>query len=182
MTFHRDEIWVRCKLTAPKYGFDPLLLLAVATQEAQKDRKNPLLYCGDVAALEQGYYRRYIEPKNFATTTEVLLSASYGVFQMMGNSLYELGWFDQEFLRQPVQYREFYNNNSMDEVNVTKALNRYCNDLDYQVDTACRHLSKKRTAVGGDTRKILLAWNGGANQQYDDEVLAKMEKLRIELE
>lgn len=45
------------------------------------------------------------------------------------------------------------------------------------VHLGCTHLSRKLKQTGGDVRAALLRYNGGGNQKYDDEVLAKMELI-----
>jgi len=42
----------------------------------------------------------------------------------------------------------------------------------------CKVLRKKLETAGGDLRKGLLAWNGGANPDYADEVIARIPKYR----
>jgi len=42
----------------------------------------------------------------------------------------------------------------------------------------CKVLRKKLDAAGGDLRKALLAWNGGGNPDYPDEVMARVSKYR----
>lgn len=174
---HRDQVWELCKLIAPQHKFDPYVILALCEQESEKDGRDALIYRPDVARLEQGYYRRYTEKHPFATTTEILLAASFGITQMMGQSLYELGWFDEDFARQSENYRE-HHVAVMSETNVTKALNRYCVDPTQQIEAGCRWLARKRKAVGDTPEKYLLAWNGGSNKNYPGEVLARTQGLK----
>jgi len=42
----------------------------------------------------------------------------------------------------------------------------------------CRILRQKLEAAGGDATRALLAWNGGANRDYADEVLARVGRYR----
>jgi hypothetical protein len=42
----------------------------------------------------------------------------------------------------------------------------------------CKVLRKKLEGAGGDLRKGLLAWNGGGNPDYADEVMGRMTKYR----
>jgi len=42
----------------------------------------------------------------------------------------------------------------------------------------CRILRQKMDAAGGDTPKALLAWNGGGNPDYAEEVQARMARYR----
>lgn len=178
MKIHRDEIYEHCKPIAPKYNFEPKFVLTFACQEAKKDEKNPLLFLADVCRLEQAYYGRYIQAMNFATTTEGLLAMSYGVFQMMGESLRESGYFDKDFSKQAQAYRDSYGNNPMHFAAVPDCLNRYCVDLDAQIESACVWLAGKRKAVGEDPRKIALAWNGGGRPEYADEFFQKFDIVK----
>lgn len=43
----------------------------------------------------------------------------------------------------------------------------------------CRHLIKKLKAAGQDVIKALLAWNGGGNPNYPQEVVARMSHYRV---
>jgi len=178
MKVHRDEVYEHCKVIAPKHNFEAQLVLTFACQEAKKDDKNPLLFLADVCRLEQRYYGRYIQAMNYATTTEGLLAMSYGVFQMMGESLRESGYFDRDFLSKPQAYRDSYGNNPMHFAAVPDCLNRYCMDLDAQIESACVWLEKQRKKVGDDPRKICLAWNGGGRPEYADEFFQKYEIVR----
>jgi hypothetical protein len=154
------------------------VLLAICEQESEKAGRNSLLYRGDVMRLEQNYYRRYTEPLSWATTTEALLAMSFGIPQMMGLSLYELGWFDEEFHRQSPEYQVCYIQ-PMGEENVPKALNRYCVSFTDQVQTEADHFAKKLKAAKGDLREALLFWNGGSNPHYPDEVLRRIPPLKL---
>jgi soluble lytic murein transglycosylase-like protein len=42
----------------------------------------------------------------------------------------------------------------------------------------CRILRQKLEAAAGDAARALLAWNGGANADYADEVLARVGRYR----
>ena len=44
--------------------------------------------------------------------------------------------------------------------------------------TGCKILKKKLDAAKGDLHKALLAWNGGANPDYADEVIARVSRYR----
>jgi len=177
MTIHRDQVFELCRIIAPRFQLDPLLGLAVCVQEAEKDSSNPAIFRADVARLEQRFYRRYIEPMNYATTTEVLLSASYGLPQMMGQSLVELRWFEKDFTQQSVEYKNLHVE-PMSETNVPKAINRYLVQASEQVETMCEWLARKRQIVGDKEAVFLLAYNGGGNRRYANEVLAKRDALK----
>jgi soluble lytic murein transglycosylase-like protein len=42
----------------------------------------------------------------------------------------------------------------------------------------CKILRQKLDAAGGDAPKALLAWNGGGNPDYAEEVLARVARYR----
>ena len=42
----------------------------------------------------------------------------------------------------------------------------------------CKVLRQKLEAAGGDTTRGLLAWNGGGNPDYAEEVLSRMGRYR----
>lgn len=42
----------------------------------------------------------------------------------------------------------------------------------------CKVLRKKLEAAGGNMHKALLAWNGGGNPEYAEEVVARVERYR----
>ena len=177
---HKLDLYKLCKQIAPQSNLDPLLILAIAQQEAQKDKHDPTIFLGDVGALEQGFYRRYIVAMNFATTTEILLSASYGVFQMMGQSLVETKYFTEEFDDQDTAYQIRYQP-VMSEENVPKAINRFCVNFPNQVKYSCRHFITKLRLAKGNIPRALLLWNGGNDLQYDNKVLTHLAKFNIEV-
>lgn len=182
MTILEPDLWSIVKPVAKRYGLNPYLMLAIAQQECEKNPKNSNEYMLDYARLEQGFYRRYTVKHEFATTTEILLAASYGAFQVMGQSLLELGWFYDEFQKQSEQYKKFHVNPT-GETNIPKALNRYCVSPVEQVDTACRWLDRKIKLLKVDAseqnwNRILLAWNGGANPSYGESVIARIASLK----
>jgi hypothetical protein len=82
--------------------------------------------------LENGFYRNYTRPAEFATTTEVLFAASYGLMQTMGYSLYQLGMFD------PVT-----------QVGVVKGIDMYMIDPELQVKMGCAWLMVKELCGSG---------------------------------
>jgi len=102
MTFTKEKVADACVVIAPTQKFDPLLILAVCLQEGGRNKDGT--FAPDRARLEQGFYSRYVEGKDNATTTEVLLSASYGVMQIMGLVLERMG-FRTSFEKQPIWIR-----------------------------------------------------------------------------
>lgn len=169
----KEQVYELCKIAGKKHGFDPILLLAVCEQESTYDHT--------AIRLENGFYRKYARPLKFASTTEGLFSLSWGLMQTMGLVLWEEGYFKFHFSLHDEKYRDFYKNDHMHEVHVCKAINYYMDNPPLQVDWGAKHLDTKRKLTKGDTNKMLLAWNGGGNPKYDDEVLERLHKLNNEL-
>jgi len=176
MKWTQDEIFEACKIVAPKFNLNPVVVLAFAKQEAKKDGK---YFLADVAKPEPRFYTTYIVPMNLSTSTEVLLAASYGVFQSMGQVLRELGFFDADFANQSSEYQSRYIS-SMSQENVPKAIDRFCVDLQYQVEYACIKIRKLIDKYGSDMRKVALMYNGGGRPEYADEWGANLKQAQAE--
>lgn len=175
MTVTRKDVKDACDLIAPEFDFDPDLIFAVCLIEGGKDSAGS--FDPSVARLEQGYYRRYVEHNDYATTTEILLSASYGVMQLMGLSLLEAGFF------------EFYFNQVSDDFKkvikeprsmfaMTSALNAFCVHLDWMIRFGCKWMDKKRQLADGDVTKMLSFWNGDLTGHYASKVLKKYNSIK----
>src|SRR5689334_21840824 len=80
------EVYKLCKFYVPKYGIDPVLMLGLVEQESS--------YEDDAARLENAFYHRYTAPDSLATTSEILLACSFGLTQLMGESLKEMKFFE----------------------------------------------------------------------------------------
>lgn len=174
MIIQRADVRSLCRSIAGKHGLDWTLVAAVCEKESEKDGAG---FKMDVARLEQGFYRRYVEPMTFATTTEILLSASYGIMQMMGQSLLERGFFDWDWNLREKDYQTKYVE-PMSEENVPKAINRYCIDAGVQVEFGCRHLKYKIDRAGGNIAVGLDLWNGDSTGAYHKDVLSKQELIQ----
>jgi hypothetical protein len=174
MTFTKDEVRDSCRRIAPTYGFDPDLIFAICLQEGATTDN---VFDPAIARLEQGFYRRYVEPLNYATTSEVLLSASFGVMQMMGESLLELGFFEWYY-----ESREQGLKNVLDharsELAIPNALDWYCVNLDAMVEWGTKWFDRKYKANKDDVKSALLAWNGGANAAYADSVMQRLANIK----
>jgi soluble lytic murein transglycosylase-like protein len=96
---------------------------------------------------EPGFYRRYVQAMTLSDTEETMRSTSFGLMQCMGQVARELGFKG-------------------------KYLTELC-DPDINLRIGCKHLKNKLDRAHGDLRKALLAWNGGGNPHYPDEVLAR---------
>lgn len=154
----RDEVYEICKRVAPKFGFDPILVLAMCEQESS--------YNHTEVRLENGFYRKYVRPQNLASTVSVCLSASYGLMQVMGLSLEELGYFNQSFSAHK------------DYLNIIRGIDCLMVDADLQVEWGCRTLLRKLKGTTG-LQQALLRYNGSA--EYPPKIMARYERLKKEL-
>lgn len=140
-------------------------LVGLARVTAAARGLDPVLICAIVerestwnphaVRLENGFYHIYMVPmveKGIVSVSEaVLRSTSFGLGQTMLESLREIGFAGTpEELLLPVTSLEWL----------------------------CHLFAKKLAAAAGDVRAALLRWNGGKNQQYDDDVFALMEHYR----
>jgi hypothetical protein len=151
MKISEADLWMFCKKEGQAQDIDPFLLLAVCRQESKRTREG--LYVPDWPRLEQGFFYKYIADKSYDPVTKVLLSTSWGVMQMMGESLRELGYLLAE------------------ENKSTLFINQYCLNPGLQVESGCKWIKKKIGLANGTIEKGLLYWNGGSNQQYPAQVL-----------
>lgn len=175
MNFTKEEVFAMCDKIAPKFNFEPKLIKAVCLQEGGKNKKGE--FTPDMARLEQGFYIRYVEKKNnLATTSEVLLSASYGIMQMMGLSLKEAGYFDWYFQQQSDTTQALLVN-PLSQIAVVKAIDDYCVNLEWMITWGCKWLDKKRWKANGDITKALCLWNGDMTGKYANEVIEKRNKI-----
>lgn len=140
-----------------RYGFSPYILLAMIEQESSYDT--------EAVRLENGFFRRYEKPQRLATTSKVLRSASYGLCQVMGESLAEMGYFDDPKYATPE--------------GTAKRINEYMIDPVDQVMSGARWLFTKKGAAGTDDIKIILKRYNGSGE-YPPLILAKEERLRAE--
>lgn len=145
----RDECFELCKKIAPKYGYEPLLCLAICEQESGFDESE--------SRLEQSFYRRYVRPKEYATSVEVLFSASYGLMQCLGWTLHEMEYFD------PVTNKD-----------VAHQIDQFMVDPEAQVEYGLRWLRQKQGK--GSLTDGLTRYNGSI--AYPPMVLAKYHKLK----
>ena len=173
MVYTKGQVRQKCKDIAPQYGFDGDLIFAVCLQESGRNEDGS--FAPDVARLEQNFYRKYVEIQELATTTEVLLSASYGIMQMMGQSLVEVGYFRWFYN----QYKRTYKlTDPLSEICVPKAINRYCINLTWMIEWGCKWMVKKRDLADGDTMKMLGFWNGDTTGKYAQKIINKYNLIK----
>ena len=169
MLFTKEEVKKTCKALAPQYMWDWETVYAMCLVESAREQGK---FDPSVARLEQGFYRRYVEDEELATTTEVLLSASYGIPQMMGQSLREAGYFIKYFSTQSDQMQSILGT-PMSEIAVPKAINAFCVSLEWQIIYMCVWLNRK-LQIGGSKDKAISLYNGDTTGAY----LAKVKKMR----
>jgi soluble lytic murein transglycosylase-like protein len=146
-------------------SFDPRLI-ALARRAASTEALDEALVCA-VVEQESGwnpwamryeplFFSKYVAPlytNNKVGATEAYARGfSWGLMQVMGQTARESGLSALH-------------------------LSALC-DPATGLAVGCKVLRKKFDVAAGDMRKALLAWNGGANPDYADEVLARMAKYR----
>ena len=128
---------------ARELGLDPALVCAVIEQESAW---NPW-----AVRYEPGFLSRYIAPLYTAgklSATEAYTRAmSWGLMQVMGQVAREFGFKDAP-------------------------LSELC-DPATGIEFGCRILAARLARAKGDVPSALLAWNGGADENYPAEVLAR---------
>lgn len=175
MNFSKDKIFDVCRTIAPTFKFEPELIQAVCLQEGGRNKDGS--FAPDRARLENGFYSRYVEKDDLATSSEVLLSASYGVMQTMGLELTRMGFMKFYFLQCPEGLQAILKD-PLSQYAIPSAIDAFCENLNWQIEWGCKLMVEKRDKAGGDINKMLLYWNGGGDKQYDDEVLEKYRKLK----
>jgi hypothetical protein len=133
-------------------------LIALARTAALKHSLDPALVCAvaeqesswDTHAIryEPGFRTRYVAPLGLSPTEEIARSISWGLMQVMGQVAREHG-FQEKFL------------------------SALCDSV-AGLDIGCAALAAKIAAAGGNVSGALTMWNGGANPNYAQEVLARM--------
>lgn len=139
----------------------PSNLVSLVKAAAQAHDIDPALACAIVeqesnwnplaVRFEPAFEVRYENPQNLTPTEKTTRSISWGLFQLMGENARELGYKDY--------------------------LSGLC-DPDVGTSYGLQLLSKKLTAANGDVTKALLLWNGGSNNQYPGQVLARVSKYQ----
>ncbi|HUJ33275.1 MAG TPA: lytic transglycosylase domain-containing protein [Candidatus Acidoferrum sp.] len=130
--------------------------LAIAQQAAQRHQLDEDLVCAvieqesgwDTYAIryEPAFRARYVAPLGLPPTEEIARSISWGLMQVMGQVAREFGY--------------------------TGGMAALCAPLN-GIETGAKVLNHKVACAHGNVREALLAWNGGANPKYPDEVFAR---------
>ncbi len=147
----------------------PAELIALAREKAARHDLYPELVCAIceqesnwnpwAVRYEPAFFARYVAPAYTSsphpwTITEAQARAtSWGLMQVMGQVAREHG-FKADFLSQ------------------------LC-DPGLGLEIGCLVMAAKLVAAEGNVSKALLLWNGGANPQYPEQVLAKAGKYRL---
>ena len=142
------KLLVMAQRAAEAEGLDAALVCAVVEQESGW---NPW-----AMRYEPAFFAKYVAPlytNNKVGATEAYARGiSWGLMQVMGQTAREKG------------ASSLY-------------LSTLC-DPAVGLAVGCRILRQKLEAAGGDAARALLAWNGGANRDYADEVLARVGRYR----
>jgi len=139
----QSELVTLASKVATGAGLDPVLVCAVCEQESMW---NPW-----AARYEPAFMAKYVAPlytlNKISATEAYMRSISWGLMQTMGQVARENG-FTLPFL------------------------SALC-DPETGLTVGCQVLKGKLARAGGDVVKGLLAWNGGSNPLYPEQVLAR---------
>lgn len=151
-----DSIIQLVRQIAPNYSLDPALVCAIVEQESDGDTW--------LVRWEKGFDQKYIVPLEAAgkihptppiteATEAVTRAMSWGLMQIMGETAREA----------PVNYYG--------------RMAALC-DPNTGITQGCKALQHKLSLAGGDVRKGLDLWNGGADPAYPDQVLARVAQYK----
>jgi len=102
---------------------------------------------------EPAFFTRYVASQvNLSDTERTARATSWGLFQIMGQTARERG-FKGQFL------------------------SSLCDPM-WGIPAGCEFLGHLLTIKGGNQTDALLAWNGGSNLEYPDQVLARVSKYQ----
>lgn len=149
----KEQTYELCKQIAPVHNLDPIFVLAICEQESA--------YNESEARLENGFYRKYVRPDNLPTTTEILLAASYGLMQLMGDALKDLKIV-----------------NVTDYGQAPRDIDDYMVHPEKQIESGCLWLWTK-VKPGEKIMDVYWRYNGAAI--YKTQVDARYAKLKAEL-
>lgn len=172
MILTKDQAYKLCSKEGIAFKVDPLLIMAIIEQESSYDT--------EATRLENAFDTRVRKKYNYATTTEILMGCSYGLMQMLGDSLLAVGYLKSRFYEMSAQAQRFYDNDPMHEIAFVKAINGLMVTPEDQVHWGAKWFvdEKLNRLAKGDINKALLFWNGGGNPNYPTEVLNRMVGLR----
>jgi soluble lytic murein transglycosylase-like protein len=140
----KTELIALARTTANSHTLDPSLVCAIVEQESGW---NPW-----ALRYEPTFFTRYVAPlveaQNLSTTESNARATSWGLMQVMGQVAREHSF-------------------------VGRSLAELCDPATGLV-TGCQILSSKLSAARGNVDQALLLWNGGSNEAYPNEVLARI--------
>lgn len=139
------------------------ITIALARATAKKYNLNDALVCAIVEQesgwdtnawrYEPAFYERYIVPLNLPDAEEARQrSTSWGLMQVMGEVAREFGY-------------------------VGELTDLMCQAVG--LDWGCKVFAKKLERAHGDTYKALLAWNGGGNPLYANQVTDRIDRYVV---
>jgi soluble lytic murein transglycosylase-like protein len=156
MEMTQEELIALARAMAKKHGLDPALVCAICEQESDPDGSGPKPWNPWAMRYEAAFFRKYVAPLFTAGkigVTEAWARAfSWGLMQVMGQTAREHG-FDGKFVSE------------------------LC-DPAVGLEIGCHILVHKLAVKHGEVGAALLAWNGGANASYDDQVLARVARYQ----
>ena len=143
-----DQLIAQARATAAAHDLAPDFVCAVCEQESNW---NPW-----AMRYEPAFFERYISPlvdSRAVSATEASSRAfSWGLMQVMGQVAREQGF-------------------------AGAALAELC-DPAVGLEIGCGVLARKLAVAKGDVERALLLWNGGSDENYPPQVLARMEKYK----
>ena len=154
----RDEVYKLSLEIAPKYEFDPMLILAICEQESNYNEK---------AFRLENDFAHWLQKRRpeLSIPRIVLHSTSYGLMQLLGQSLSELQFFGTESI-------------------TSEWIEEYLALPNAQIESGCKWLARKLMAVEGDMLKAIERYNGSGPRaiEYAKSVLTREVRLRKELQ
>lgn len=132
------------RTTAASHGLEASLVCAVVEQESGW---NPW-----ALRYEPAFFTKYVAPlvgtQHLSATESNGRATSWGLMQVMGQVAREHGF-------------------------AGLSLAELC-DPATALQIGCQVLSSKLSSAGGNSQRALLLWNGGSNERYPAEVLARV--------
>lgn len=151
--------------------YDPILMMAIVAQESSFDET--------AVRMENDFRRRYLLHKTtWPTTSSVLLATSFGLMQMLGESLLEVGYF--EF------FQDWYNTRNVvspliqprSQIGIVKAIDEYMLHPDWHIRFGMTHFEKKMNLAHADQTLALGYWNGDQSGEYAALVMKHYDELK----
>src|SRR5438445_1049533 len=149
-TISQEALEEAARQAAANHNLDPALVCAVCEQESG-DPNNNWQWRPWAIRYEPAFYERYTKPMHLTDTEEYSRAISWGLLQLMGETARELGY------KGPIA--------------------KLC-EPDVGLDWGCLKLANCMKAHGSNLVEALLAYNGGGNLNYPDEVMARMGKYK----